>query len=58
MQHIEIEYNQELKPLEAVVSGVKQPGDFFVSGAIEIPMPRVRNCTMSSGIGSSSEYNS
>ncbi len=41
MQHIEIEYNQELKPLEAVVSGVKQPGDFFVSGAIEIPMPRV-----------------
>lgn len=41
MQHIEIEYNQELKPLEAVLSGVKQPGDFFVCGAMEMPMPRV-----------------
>jgi hypothetical protein len=41
LQYIEIEYNQELKPLEAVLSGVKQPGDFFVCGVIEIPMPRV-----------------
>ena len=41
MQYIEIEYNQELKPLEAVLSGVKQPGDFFVCGTIEMPMPRV-----------------
>ena len=41
MQNIEIEYSQELKPLEAVLSGVKQPGDFFVCGAIEIAMPRV-----------------
>jgi hypothetical protein len=41
LQHIEIEYNQELRPLEGVLSGVKRPGDFFVSGAIETPMPRV-----------------
>jgi hypothetical protein len=41
LQHIEIEYNQELKSLEAVLSDVKHPGDFFVCGAIEIPMPRV-----------------
>jgi hypothetical protein len=41
LEYIEIEYNQELKPLEAVLSGVKQPGDFFVSGTVEMPMPRV-----------------
>jgi hypothetical protein len=41
VQHIEIAYNQDLKPLEAVLSGVKQPGDFFVCGAMEMPMPRV-----------------
>ncbi len=41
MQNIEIEYNRKLKPLEAVLSGVKQPGDFFVCGAMEMPMPRV-----------------
>lgn len=41
MQYIEIEYNQKLKPLETVLSRVKQPGDFFVCGAIEMPMPRV-----------------
>ena len=40
MRYIEIEYNQELKPLEAVLSDVKHPGDFFVCGAIEIAMPR------------------
>jgi 2OG-Fe(II) oxygenase superfamily len=41
LQYIEIEYNQRLKPLEAVLSGVRQPGDFFVCGAMELPMPRV-----------------
>jgi hypothetical protein len=41
LDYIEIEYNQELKPLESVLSRVKQPGDFFVCGVIEIPMPRV-----------------
>jgi hypothetical protein len=41
LQHIEIEYNQELRPLETALSGVKQPGDFFVCGTVEMPMPRV-----------------
>jgi hypothetical protein len=41
LQYIDIEYNQELKPLEAVLSDVKRPGDFFVCGAMEMPMPRV-----------------
>jgi hypothetical protein len=41
LQYIEIEYNQELKPLEAVLSDVKHPGDFFACAAIEIAMPRV-----------------
>ena len=42
MQYIEIEYNQELKPLGAVLSDVKHPADFFVC-AIQIPMPRVED---------------
>jgi hypothetical protein len=42
LQYIEIEYNQRLKPLETALSGVKQPGDFFVCGAIDMPMPRVQ----------------
>ncbi len=41
LHYIEIEYNQQLKPLETVLSGVNQPGDFFVCGAMEMPMPRV-----------------
>jgi hypothetical protein len=41
MKYIEIEYNRELKPLEAILSDVKHPGEFFVAGAMEIPMPRV-----------------
>lgn len=41
MQHIEVEYNEKLGPLEAVLSRVKQPGDFFVCGTVEMPMPRV-----------------
>ncbi len=41
MQYVEIEYNRDLKPLEAVLSGVNRPGDFFVSGTLEMPMPRV-----------------
>jgi hypothetical protein len=41
LQHIEIEYNKQLKPLEGLLSGVKQPGDFFVCGAMEMPMPRI-----------------
>ena len=41
MKFIKIEYNQDLRPLETVLSGVKRHGDFFVSGALEMPMPKV-----------------
>ncbi len=41
MEYIEVEYNQELKALEAILSDVKRPGDFFIAGTMEIPMPRV-----------------
>ena len=41
MKYIEVEYNQELKHLDAILSDVRHPGDFFVAGALEIPMPRV-----------------
>jgi len=41
MKNIEVEYNLELTPLEAILSDVKQPGDFFIAGVVEIPMPRV-----------------
>lgn len=38
---IQVEYNQDLKLLEELLSGVERAGDFFVSGAVEIPMPKV-----------------
>ena len=38
---ISVPYNRELKPLEELLSGVRRPGDFFVQGALETPMPRV-----------------
>lgn len=38
---VHVEYNQSLKQLEALLSGVERPGDFFVSGVVEIPMPKV-----------------
>ena len=41
MEYIEVEYNRELMPLEAILSDVNQPGDFFIAGVVEIPMPRV-----------------
>ncbi len=41
MKYIEVEYNRELQPLEAVLSDVKHPGNFFVAGVMELPMPRV-----------------
>jgi hypothetical protein len=41
LKHIEIEYNRNLKPLETILSKVTRPGDFFVHGAIEMPMPKV-----------------
>ncbi|MFN7924901.1 MAG: 2OG-Fe(II) oxygenase [Bryobacteraceae bacterium] len=41
MEYIEVDYNRDLETLEKLLSDVKQPGDFFVSGVLEIPMPRV-----------------
>jgi hypothetical protein len=41
LEYIEIEYNRNLKPLEALLSRVRQPGDFFVSGTVEMPMPKM-----------------
>lgn len=38
---IRIEYNQSLQPLEELLEGVERPGDFFVSGGMEIPMPKI-----------------
>jgi len=38
---IRVEYNQNLKPLEKLLSGVKRSGDFFVNGVEEIPMPKL-----------------
>jgi hypothetical protein len=38
---IQVEYNQEFKPLEQLLSGVERAGDFFVSGTVEVPMPKL-----------------
>ena len=36
-----VPYNHDLKPLEEILAGVCRPGDFFVEGSLETPMPRV-----------------
>jgi len=38
---IQIEYNQDFEPLEQLLSGVERAGDFFVSGTVEVPMPKL-----------------
>lgn len=38
---IEITYNEDLAPLEKVLARVKRPGDFFVRGAMEMPLPTI-----------------
>jgi predicted 2-oxoglutarate/Fe(II)-dependent dioxygenase YbiX len=38
---ISVPYNRHLKPLEELLSGVRRPGDFFIQGSLETPMPRV-----------------
>lgn len=38
---ISVPYNRNLGKLEALLAGVKQPGDFCVQGAIEAPVPRL-----------------
>src|SRR5207245_10700857 len=37
---IHLPYNRDLKPLEDVLAAVRRPGDFFVRGVLETPMPR------------------
>jgi 2OG-Fe(II) oxygenase superfamily len=38
---IKVPYNRDLKALEDVLAAVRRPGDFFVHGSLETPMPRV-----------------
>ncbi len=38
---IEVDYNDELKPLSDLLSGVKRPGDFYATGSLVVPMPRL-----------------
>ena len=38
---IRVEYTQDLKPLEELRSGVQRAGAFFVSGTVEVPMPKI-----------------
>ncbi len=38
---IHVDYNHDLKALEDLLSGVERPGDFFVNGSLELPMPRI-----------------
>ena len=38
---IEVPYNDDLKPLEKALASVCRPGDFFVQGSLEAPMPRI-----------------
>lgn len=38
---IRVRYNQDLRLLGDVLAGVKRAGDFFVSGALELPLPKV-----------------
>jgi hypothetical protein len=38
---ISVPYNSDLKPLEDLLRNVRRPGDFFVEGSLETPMPRV-----------------
>lgn len=38
---IEIEYNLFLQPLEDLLSKVSKPGEFFIEGSREVPMPTI-----------------
>jgi hypothetical protein len=40
-EHIQVPYNLELHQLEHLLKKVRRPGDYFTSGALEIPMPRI-----------------
>ena len=39
-KQIEVPYNRDLKALEDALAAVRRPGDFFVRGVLEMPMPR------------------
>ncbi|HYG33951.1 MAG TPA: 2OG-Fe(II) oxygenase, partial [Clostridia bacterium] len=38
---IQVDYNTELDPLVEMLSKVKRPGDFYVTGSLEVPLPRL-----------------
>src|SRR3990167_2278417 len=38
---IEVTYNLDLKSLEDLLSNVRRPGDFFVQGLKELPLPKI-----------------
>lgn len=38
---IEIASNQDLAPLEQWLAGIKRAGDYFVTGVLEMSLPRV-----------------
>ena len=38
---IEVPYNDTLQPLERILEGVQRPGDCFVHGSLEAPLPRI-----------------
>ncbi|MEA3180701.1 MAG: hypothetical protein QOI59_4224 [Gammaproteobacteria bacterium] len=38
---IRVPYNDNLKPLEQALAGVRRPGDFFAHGSLDAPMPRI-----------------
>jgi len=38
---IEVPYNDDLKPFERALAGVRRPGNFVTQGSFEAPMPRI-----------------
>ena len=39
-KQIEVPYNRDLRALEDALAAVRRPGDFYVRGVLETPMPR------------------
>jgi len=40
-ESIQLTYNENLQPLEKALSQVKRPGNFYVKGQREIPLPKI-----------------
>src|SRR3990167_7564708 len=38
---IQVDYNRDLHALAETLAAVKRPGDFYTSGSLEAPMPRL-----------------